>query len=71
MTSLADKAAEYARDIAAGAHGHQRLELVLTRAFMAGAMAAAATHHMTRDEILAECVAFGRVVGTLAERASA
>lgn len=38
------------------------------RAYMAGALAAL-TSDRTRDQLLAECIAFGRSIGTPAERA--
>lgn len=40
------------------------------RAYMAGALAAV-TSKATREQLLAECVQFGRVVGTPAEKAKA
>lgn len=39
------------------------------RAFMAGALAALTTGTATREQLLAECVQFGKAVGTAAERA--
>lgn len=44
--------------------------IALQRAFMAGALAAL-TSGATREQLLAECVQFGRVIGTAAERAQA
>lgn len=45
-------------------------EARLRRAFMAGALAALTTK-APRDQLLAECVQFGRAIGTPAERAKA
>ncbi len=64
-TPLTEQAAEYAAD-AAAARGITPLETLLVRAFMAGACAAA-TSPEPRNALLAECVAFGKVIGTAAE----
>ncbi len=42
----------------------------LQRAYMAGALAAL-TSKAPREQMLAECVQFGRAIGTAAERAQA
>lgn len=70
MTALPDSAAQYAADIAAVAHGHHRIEALLQRAFMAGALASL-TSKAPREQMLAECVQFGRAIGTAAEQAQA
>ncbi len=63
---LHESALEYAADAAAAARGITPLETLLVRAFMAGACAAA-TSPEPRNALLAECVAFGKVIGTAAE----
>lgn len=70
MTTLPEHAAEYASDVADTAHGQHLLETLMQRAYMAGALAAL-TSKAPRDQLLAECVQFGRAVGTAAERAKA
>ncbi len=42
----------------------------LQRAYMAGALEAL-TSKATREQLLAECIQFGRAIGTAAERAQA
>ena len=64
--TLPDQAAEYAAN-------SQRLGgdyTSLQRAYMAGALAAL-TSKAPREQMLAECVQFGRAIGTAAERAQA
>ena len=39
------------------------------RAYMAGALAAL-TSNAPREQLLAECIQFGRVIGTLAEKST-
>lgn len=65
-TPLHESALEYAADVAASARGITPLEPMLVRAFMAGACAAASSRE-TRADLLAECVAFGKTIGTAAE----
>lgn len=67
-TPLTEQAAEYAADAAAAARGITPLETLLVRAYMAGACAAA-TSPEPRNALLAECVAFGKTIGTAAEMA--
>ena len=69
MTPLPEQAEEYAVGVADTAHGQHLLETLLQRAYM-GALAAL-TSKAPRDQLLAECVQFGRAVGTAAERAKA
>lgn len=64
MTSLIDQAADYA-ELKLPEH-----RLMVQRAFMAGALAVL-TSKTPRDELIAECVQFGRAIGTQAERATA
>jgi hypothetical protein len=64
MTTLTEQAEEYAEPLAPEMHR------AIRRAFMAGALAAL-TSKAPRDQMLAECVQFGRAVGTKAERAKA
>lgn len=66
MTPLAEQAAEYAADLAP----EVAPAAVLQRAFMAGCLAAAASKQ-PREALLAECIQFGRAIGTPAERAQA
>ena len=47
----------------------KNVQIVARRAFYAGALAAA-MGDSTKDEVIAECVQFGRSIGTPAERAS-
>ena len=64
--TLADHLDEYAPSHAApGSVADQAIR----RAFMAGALAAL-TSDQPRDALLAECVQFGRAIGTAAERAT-
>lgn len=70
MTTLADQSKTYADEVADTAHGQHLLETLLQRAYMAGALAAL-TSKAPREQMLAECVQFGRAVGTAAERAKA
>jgi len=66
MTTLADQLTQYAADNAApGSIADQAVR----RAFMAGALAAL-TSKAPREQLLAECVQFGRAVMTPAERAA-
>jgi hypothetical protein len=62
---LADTLAEYAADHAAPG---STADIAIRRAYMAGALAVLTTK-APREELLAECVQFGRVVGAPAERA--
>lgn len=64
MTPLPDQAATYAAERTTLAGGRVELQ----RAFMAGALAAL-TSEATREQMLAECVQYGRAIGTKAERA--
>lgn len=64
MTPLADQAAEYADDRSA----IRTDRTLMQRAFMAGALAAL-TSKQPREALLAECIQFGRAIGTAAERA--
>ena len=68
MTGLHESALEYAADAAAAARGITPLETLLVRAFMAGACAAA-TSPEPSNALLAECVAFGKTIGTALEAA--
>jgi hypothetical protein len=45
-------------------------DAAIRRAYMAGALAAI-TSKAPREQLLAECIQFGRAVGTAAERAQA
>ncbi|MBP9806502.1 MAG: hypothetical protein KBE22_16570 [Candidatus Accumulibacter sp.] len=64
MTPLADQAEEYAEPLAPG------LQRLVRRAYMAGALAAL-TSKAPREQLLAECVQFGRAIGTRAEQTQA
>ena len=64
MTPLTDQATAYAEDVSAIRDERVKLR----RAFMAGAKAAAISES-PRNELLAECIQFGRAIGTPAERA--
>lgn len=67
---LSDQAAEYAADAAAAARGITPLDVMLKRAFMAGALCALEQiiqNERTPRDLLAECVAFGKTIGTAAE----
>ena len=46
----------------------EQTRLIVARSFMAGALAAL-TSKAPRDQLLAECVQFGRAIGTAAEQA--
>jgi hypothetical protein len=63
--NLADHLDEYAPSQAAPASVADR---AIRRAFMAGALAAL-TNDQPRETLLAECIQFGRAIGTPAERA--
>lgn len=65
--TLTDQLETYAADKSAPG---SIADVAIRRAFMAGALAALTTKGRTRDELLAECVAFGRGVGSRAERAA-
>mgnify|MGYP003405104365 CR=1 FL=1 len=65
MTPLADQAAEYAAEKSAPG---STAEHFITRAFMFGALAAL-TSKQPREALLAECLQFGRAIGTAAEAA--
>lgn len=64
--SLAEKLDAYAADKAAPG---SIADVAIRRAFMAGALAAL-TSDRTQKQLLDECVAFGRALGTAAERAT-
>lgn len=66
MTMLHEQAAEYAADRAPECVESTTLQ----RAFMAGALAAL-TSKSPREQLLAECIQYGRAIGTQAERAQA
>lgn len=65
MTTLADQATAYAMDRAVPG---SVADTAIRRAFMAGAMDAL-TSKQPREALLAECIQFGRAIGTAAERA--
>lgn len=65
--TLTDTAFTYAAE---NAEPGSTAEARLRRAFMAGALAAL-TSKAPRDQLLAECIQFGRAIGTAAERAKA
>jgi hypothetical protein len=67
MTPLAEQAALYAAERALPNTGERAL---LARAFMAGVLAAAMSP-ASRDQLKAECLQFGRAIGSAAERAQA
>jgi len=64
--TIPEQAAEYANDRSA-VHADR---VLMQRAYMAGALAAL-TSKAPREQMLAECVQFGRAIGTAAERAQA
>ena len=66
MTTLTEQAATYAMDRATTPAQYTALQ----RAFMAGALAAL-TSMAPRDQLLSECLQFGRAIGSAAERAQA
>lgn len=70
MTTLADALNEYAPDHAAPG---SVADVAIRRAFMAGALETLSLLKAgaTREQLLAECVQFGRAVGTAAEKAQA
>ena len=61
---------QQADEFAQAAEGLQIPGVAVRRAFMAGALAALTAHSYSRDQLLAECIAFGRAIGTPAERAT-
>ena len=63
--TLTDEAASYAMDRATTPTQYTALQ----RAFMSGALAALGSKS-TREQMLAECVQFGRAIGTAAEQAT-
>jgi len=63
--TLTEEAASYAMDRALTPAQLTAMQ----RAYMAGALAAL-TSKATREQLLAECLQFGRAVGTAAERAA-
>lgn len=65
--TIADKAAEYADDVSAVATERVKLQ----RAFMFGALAALTSKDQNTVQMLAECIQFGRAIGTEAERVQA
>lgn len=64
--TLPEQAAEYADDRSAVSADR----VLMQRAYMAGALAAL-TSKAPREQMLAECLQFGRAIGTAAERAQA
>ena len=66
MTTLTEQADTYAENH----RDYEAIELHLRRAFMAGAITAL-TSKQPREALLAECLQFGRAIGTAAERAQA
>jgi hypothetical protein len=62
-TPLTEQAAEYAAEVAAPGSLADR---AVQRAFMAGALAVA-TSKEPREALRAECVQFGKTIGTAAE----
>jgi|GEM_PF-3804768 hypothetical protein len=67
MTSLTEQAELYSAEKSApGSYA----DAAIRRAFMAGALAALTTK-APREQLLSECVQFGRAVGTAAELAKA
>ncbi len=69
MTTLADYLQDYAKDQAAPGSVADK---AVRRAYMAGAMAALLLQGKgaTREQLVAECVQFGRAIGTAAEAAT-
>ncbi len=65
--TLTDQAAEYAAEFNGAPAAVQGL---MKRAFMFGALSAL-TSKAPREQMLAECVQFGRAIGTAAESAQA
>lgn len=65
--TLADHLDEYAAEKAAPG---SVADAAVRRAFMAGALAAL-TSRAPREQLLSECLQFGRAIGTAAERAQA
>ena len=63
--TLPEEAAAYSMDRATTPAQYTALQ----RAYMAGALAALTTK-APREQLLAECIQFGRVVGTPAEKAT-
>lgn len=66
MTTLTDTAATYSMDRATTPAQYAALQ----RAYMAGALDAL-TSKAPRESLLAECIQYGRAIGTPAERAKA
>lgn len=64
-TTLSEQSAQYAAETTSG----ESLGMLLRRAWMAGAVAAL-TSSAPREQLLRECLEFGRAIGTSAERAS-
>jgi hypothetical protein len=62
--TLTDQLTQYAADKAVPG---SVADVAIRRAYMAGALAALTTK-APREQLLAECIQFGRVVGTPAER---
>ncbi len=69
MTAPTPTLTQQADECAQAAEGLQIPGVAIRRAFMAGALAALTAHSYSRDQLLAECLAFGRGIGTAAERA--
>ncbi len=63
--TLADTLADYAAHAAVPG---SNADVAIRRAYMAGALAALTTK-APREQLLAECVQFGRVIGTQVEKA--
>ena len=68
MTPITDSLAEYLADQRAATEAHR---LTASRAYMAGALETAARVQRGEKpgELLAQCVQYGRTVGTAVERA--
>lgn len=64
--TLHEAALEYAAEVAAANQGHQRLDVLLVRAYMAGALESA--RHKPHD-VIRECLDFARTIGTPLETA--
>lgn len=63
--NLPEEASSYSMDRATTPAQYTALQ----RAYMAGALAAL-TSKAPREQLLAECVQYGRVIGTLAEKST-
>lgn len=65
--SLIDAATLYATETALTPHAGQTLEVLLRRAYMAGALES--VRH-DRNDVLRDCLDFARTIGTSVERSS-